>query len=128
MPISDMYFEANIFFARQTGILTGEEAEQWEALLTKYAAASPTPIVAFVDARELVYITEEARVVFIRSSRTSNIKASVVTTSDHETAQTARLISLMSRDSRYITYIFSSLKEAWAFAQKQAGTPARAGR
>jgi hypothetical protein len=123
-----MRFENNIFFARETGIVTGEDAERWSSALVKYAASNPTPVVAFVDARDLVFITEEARQVFIQSSKTPNIKAAIVTTSDHETAQSSRLISLMSRDSSHITYVFSNIKEALVFAEKQAGTPASAGR
>jgi hypothetical protein len=118
MPIDNMRFEDGIFYARQSGSISEAEARQWVDSFRAAAEASPTPIVALVDALEVTYIQPAASVIFIEGSTTPNVKAAAVVTRSTVTNVRARTISMMSENrSTHQTYIFSSMAEAEQFAR-----------
>lgn len=122
MPITDMYFRDGIFFAREHGRIEKADARMWARQLNFYASHSPVPIVAFVDALDVAYISNDARKIFVRASHTPNLKLSVVAASHVISAQTARIIGLMAEENH--THIFRTLGEAYAFAIANTSRPA----
>jgi hypothetical protein len=117
MPITQMKFENGIFFAYEEGRISKEDAKIWAKQAALYAANSPTPIVALVDALNVVYISTDARKVFVRASRIPNVKCAAVAAKNIVTEQTAKIIGLMADDGH--TYVFSTLSEAHRFALDQ---------
>lgn len=124
MPVVDMHFEDGVFFAREYGKIEKEDAKVWANAVARYAASSPTPIVAVIDALEVDFITTEARQVFVRASHTPNLMLSAVAAKGRVTYQTARIISVMAEEDH--TYIFPSVPEAYAFARRHLADSAGA--
>jgi len=125
MPIYDMRFEDGIFFAREVGRIDQADAELWMKQARDYANASPTPIVALVDAREVTYITVEARRIFVIASKIPNLQAGVVATQGAVSTQSANVIGMMAE--RGHTHIFPTLEEAQDFARRLVQHVARSG-
>ncbi len=128
MPIVDIQFENGIFFAREMDYITGDDAHHWARTLGHYAAASPMPIVALVDAREVTAISNDARRVFAKASETSNIRAAVVVVNqiNRLATQQSRITALLSAVRKtHDTYFFESLVEAEEFIRQFGVPPAR---
>ena len=118
MPIRDMRFEDGIFYAKQTGLIDEADARRWVEALRKYAADSPMPIVALVDAREVEFVSHNASHIFVQGSSTANVKAAAVVTRTTTTTVKARTIGLMSEKGHtHETTVFTSLVEAEKFAK-----------
>lgn len=118
MPIQDMSFHDGIFFCREVGQIDRADAELWAEKVREYAAASPHPIVALVDATEATYITAAAREVFARASAIPGLHAGVVAATDFRVAQNSRLTAMLAVKRH--TLIFSSLPEARERAEQLA--------
>src|SRR5215510_63949 len=115
MPIYDMRFEDGIFSAREVGRIEKQDAEAWVKALREYASTSPTPIVAFIDAREVGDVSSPASLAFLHGSSTPNVKVAVVVASTKEVVVKAQSISLMSgHHKKHDTRVFYSLDEAEA--------------
>ncbi|HLV37343.1 MAG TPA: hypothetical protein VKY59_19645 [Spirillospora sp.] len=127
MPVVDLRFEDGIFFAREADYISGDDARVWARHLADYAASSPTPIVALVDAREVTAISNEARRVFALASETPNVRvaAVAVNSSNRLATQQARITALLSAVRKsHDTHFFDSLEEAQQFAREQITPPA----
>lgn len=118
MPITDVAFQDGIFFCREVGQIEREDAAFWAEKVREYAAASPHPIVALVDATEATYITAAAREVFARASAIPGLHAGVVAATDFRVAQNARLTAMLAVERH--TLIFSSLEKAREHAEQLA--------
>jgi len=116
MPIHDMKFKDGIFYAREEGRISKEDAKAWAQQVKFYAANSDTPIVALVDALDVDYISREARQVFARTSYLPNFKGASVAAKNLVTMQTSRVIGLMASQDH--TYVFSTMDQAERFARK----------
>lgn len=117
MPITEMYFEDGIFFAREVGRIERDDARYWAEQISYFAAISPTPIVSLVDALEVTFVTTEARQIFVRMSKIPNLKLAAVAAAEGITAQTARVIGKLAQDNH--THVFPTLEEATRFAKAQ---------
>lgn len=118
MPIRDIRFEGGIFYSRQTGLIDEADARRWVEALRQYAAESPTPIVALVDAREVEFVSHNASHIFVEGSSTPNVKAAAVVTRTTTTTVKARTIGLMSEPRHtHETTVFTSLALAEKFAK-----------
>ncbi len=96
MPITDYSFQDRIFFAKETGTITAEDAQEWADKLAEAAQASPLPIVALVDAMQIGSLGSTAARIFERASYTDNLLAVVVAT-HAGAALTSRTIGLLGR-------------------------------
>jgi hypothetical protein len=118
MPIRDMRFEDGIFYAKQVGLIDETDARTWVDALKAHAAASATPIVALIDARDVEFVSASASLVFVDGSSTPNVKAAAVVTRTTTTTVKARTIGMMSESHHtHDTYVFTSLAEAEKFAK-----------
>jgi hypothetical protein len=115
MPITDYRFENRIFYAIESGHLSGEDGREWARRLKEAAEASPEPIVALVDARTVNSITRAAERAFIEASHTPNLLAVVVATNPiteiHSTT-----IGIMGQ--RGYTRIFRNIADAQQHAEE----------
>jgi hypothetical protein len=110
MPIIDMTFENGVFYAKEVGQVEKSDAETWARALRGYAATSPTPIVAVIDANEVNFVSAAARMIFAEASKTPKLKAICVGARDMMTMQMARVIGLLGERGR--TFVFISMDEA----------------
>lgn len=117
MPVCDMHFRDGIFFARQQGYISPEDARQWAESLARHARSSQAPIVALVDARDVTSISEGARRILAYAAATPNVRVASMALSSPLAAQQARMIALLSSARHtHQTHLFSSMEEAEAFA------------
>jgi hypothetical protein len=75
MPITGYHFENRIFFAKESGIITREDAQEWVGRLKQLAETSELPIVALVDAMEVNSVLRAAEQLFIEGAYTDNLLA-----------------------------------------------------
>ncbi|MBE2269712.1 MAG: hypothetical protein IAE80_15860 [Anaerolinea sp.] len=114
MAIEDYTFENRIFFAREVGVISVSEAEEWAHKLAAYAASSEQPIVALVDALHAGLITMAVNDVFSKASFTPNLLAVVVATSPRVTL-VAKTIGMLGKPGH--TKVFPSLETAREYAE-----------
>ena len=117
MPIVDMSFENGIFFAREYGRVDKADAKLWAERLSHHCMTSLVPVVAVIDALDVKYISTDARQIFVKASKIPNFNVSAVAAKELVTAQTARIIAMMSEENH--CYVFGSLEEAEQFALEQ---------
>ena len=113
MPITDVQFDNGIFFAREVDYITGDDAHNWARVLGHYAANSPMPIVAMVDAREVTAISNDARRVFAMASETSNVRAAVVVVNqiNRLATQQSRITALRPSKGGEALYAFAASRK-----------------
>lgn len=114
MPITEMYFNDGILFAREQGRIEKQDAKRFAEQILHYASKHSGPVAAVIDALEVNYISTDARKIFVRVSSVPNFAFSSVAAKDAITVQTARVLGSMSQDGH--TYIFATLEDAWDFA------------
>lgn len=114
MPIEGYSFENRIFFAREIGVITEGEADEWATRLAEAAAGSAEPIVALVDALKAGLITIAVSDRFSKASFTPNLLAVVVATSPKVT-RVAKTIGMLGKPGH--TKVFPSLEAARAYAE-----------
>ncbi len=117
MPISDYQFSEGIFSAKESGIITPQEAREWADRLEQAAAQSPTPIVALVDALSVKQIAFGAYDIFSKASYTPNVLRVVVAT-NAVTSGSSTNIGLLGK--RHQTEVFRTLEEAREHARSLA--------
>jgi anti-anti-sigma regulatory factor len=122
MPIVDMTFEDGVFSAREVGRVDAADALEWARRLAQHTDASKTPVLALIDAREVTYIVQDARKVFVRAANLPNFKAAAVVIADPVAEQTARIIGMMS--PRDHTRVFNTMDDARRFIDAQLGRAA----
>lgn len=115
MPIEDFRFEDGIYYTREFGNLTVEDARLWTEFARRYAQASEMPIVAVVNALDVEQISKEAQRVFARASHIPNLDSAAVATRD-AAAQSERIGQQAVQKH---TYVFRNLAEAVAYARQR---------
>jgi hypothetical protein len=115
MPVTDFHYNDHIFSAREVGHIDKSDAERWVEALRQNAAASPTPIVALIDAQEVTFVSAGARMAFAEASKTPNLQAICVITQDMLITQTVRVIGMLGERGR--THVFETIDDAREFAQ-----------
>lgn len=128
MPITDIQFDNGVFFAREVDYITEDDAHNWARALGHYAAVSPKPIVALVDAREVTAISNDARRVFAMASEISNVRVAVVIVNpgNRLATQQSRITALLSTVRKtHDTYFFESVTDAEEFIGQIVSVPAR---
>lgn len=118
MPITDMQFEHGIFSCREVGIINEDDAKLWAKHIAHYAARSPHPIVALVDATRAEYLTSGARQVFAKASAIPNLEEAAVATASFRVEQNARMTAMMSVKKH--THIFDNIENALRFSLERA--------
>jgi len=116
MPIHDISFENGLYFARESGEISLADAELWAKYAVLYASHSETPIVALIDARDVTFVTVEARRIFVRASHIPNLHGACVATKTVRNTQTSRIIGKMAQHDH--TSVFETLEEARWHAQR----------
>lgn len=114
MPITDYHFENRIFFARESGQISKEDAQMWSDQLKEVTQSCPLPVVALVDALDVSVVHHLAQVIFQKSSFFENLLAVVVATNVTVSLQ-AQTIGLLGK--RGHTRIFDSLEKAFKDAE-----------
>ncbi len=114
MPITDYHFENRIFFAKEWGIVSKDDAEMWSAKLKEFADTCSQPIVALVDAMDVTAVQKPAQKIFIDSGYFDNILAIIVATNTTVALQ-AETIGLLGKRSK--TRIWPSLEKAYVDAE-----------
>lgn len=109
MPIVDYAFENRIFFAKEVGVISAEDAQEWADRLRETAAYSELPIVALIDAMDLTGIHRIATNIFMACADTDNLLASVVATNPVASLQSSMIGSSVKRGH---TIVLTSLPEA----------------
>jgi hypothetical protein len=117
VPITNIQFVDGIYFCRQVGEITPEDASLWADYADHYAQKSLFPIVALIDATHCTYIKAKARAIFARASLTPNVHIASVAVREMKARQSVELTAMMAL--RQYTVIFDTLKEAEAFAVEQ---------
>jgi anti-anti-sigma regulatory factor len=121
VPITDLRFERGIFFAKEIGQISAEDALLWLETLRGCAAESQDPIVILIDARELTFISTAAQKIFTKAAETPNVKVAAVAANTRLATQLSRIVGLLSRVRQtHDTIVFHTLEEAAHFAQSQA--------
>jgi anti-anti-sigma regulatory factor len=115
MAIVDYRFEDGIFYAREVGQITLEEAKEWARRLQEAAASHPTPIAAVVDALEVKRVDFMAQDVFSKASFTPRVLGIAVATTV-VVSGTAQNIGLLGRKQH--TAVFRTLAEAESHARQ----------
>lgn len=118
MPITDIDFSNGIYYAKETGYITREDAELWAKYARKFAAESPTPIVALVDALDVTAIANEARQIFVKAAKTPNLKISAIASNAPIPTTATRIIGMMVDKDH--TNVFPTFEEALRFARQHA--------
>jgi hypothetical protein len=122
MPIVDMQFENGIFFAREVGTISRNDAEVWADMLRQFARHSPEPVVILIDATQLGMVTPDAGKVFTRAAETPNVRVAAIAAGAGMAELQSRMISLMSRVGQtHETHVFAQLAEAQRFALEHVG-------
>lgn len=117
MPITNVQFDDGIFFCKEEGNISQEDALHWVELVTNYVKQRDgAPVVAVVDAFAVKTVSLEAREILAQSTKTTGIVAGAIATDKFTTIQTARVIGLISPEPH--TYVFRTLKEATEFARE----------
>jgi len=118
MPIADFAFENGIFYCREYGAISRQDAKKWADYARLSAAASPTPLVVLIDATEVTSISVDARKVFAKASHIPNMSISAVAAGTAAASREARLTASIAADPH--VYIFPTIEEAQAFAEEKA--------
>lgn len=114
MPISDYTFKGQIFFARESSVISAEDARRWAEKLAECAQWSVTPIVALVDALDVTRIDFPAVEILSKASYTPNVLA-VVVASSSAVENTSKNIGLLGKRNQ--TLIYATLEEARSRAE-----------
>lgn len=121
MPITDYQFENRIFFAKESGVISTDDAQTWSDRLKDVLQTSDLPVVVVVDAMDVTLVHNAAKQIFIESASFDNLLTSIVATNRVVTIQ-AKSISMGRKQGR--TLIFTSptiaLKEAEAIIQRES--------
>lgn len=115
MPITDYEFRNRIFFARESGVISSEDAREWAQKLSEHARQSSQPIVALVDALTVGAVNMGAQLTFSKATFTPNVIAVVVAT-NLATSLTSSNIGLMGKQRQ--TVVFPTLEQARQHAEK----------
>lgn len=117
MPVTDLSFENGLFFSREVGHISADDAKKWAEALVYCAKSSSVPIVVLVDAREATSISTEARRIFALASETPNVRVAAVATGNLLVEQQSRITALMcSVRHTHETHVFRALEDAEQFA------------
>lgn len=117
MGVCDLAFENGLFFAREFGHISADDAKHWAESLLHCAKSSPVPIVILIDALQASSISTEARRIFAMASETPNVRVAAIATSNMLVEQQSRMTALMcSVRHSHETHIFRTLVEAEEFA------------
>jgi hypothetical protein len=109
MPITNYQFENRIFFAKENGQISEDDAKTWSEQLKEATETSDLPIIALVDAMDVTAMHRAAQQIFAKSAHFDNLLAVVVATNSIASLQ-SRTIGFLGR--RGCTRIFPSLEEA----------------
>lgn len=117
MPIDNIVFENGIFYCREFGNLSVEDAKLWADKAFEFAqSAVPQPIVALIDAREVKFVAMDARQIFAKASGIEGLALAVVVTNDPITTQSSRIINVMA--VKKTTHLFKTMEEARSFLDR----------
>lgn len=109
MPITDYKFEGQVFFSKEIGDVTKDEAQEWSNRLKEAIESSGQPVVALVDALTVHSVHRAAEKLFAESSYFENLIAIVVATNAITSIQ-ATTIGFLGRPG--CTRIHPSLESA----------------
>lgn len=115
MPIADYDFRDRVFFARESGVISADDARDWAKRLADCAQQSPEPIIALVDALGVRLISLAAHDIFAKASFTENLLAVVVATTTTGSL-TSSNIGLLGKPR--FTWVFPTLDEARQYAER----------
>lgn len=118
MPIEDYAFENGIFYCREYGSISKDDALEWAKYIRYYAKIHPSPIVSLIDATEVTHIDNEARRIFANVSATPNYALAAVATNTLISEFTARIVNSTALDPH--SHLFKSIDLARAFAEQKA--------
>jgi hypothetical protein len=115
MPITDFSFENQIFFAKETGVVSETDAKIWVEQLADCARFSRAPIVALVDALEVSRMVYQAYVIFSKATFIPNVIEVVVATNSSMNLSSQN-VGLLGKHNH--TSIFPTLDQAKRHATK----------
>ena len=118
MPIINIHFEEGVFYCKEVGEITPDDAVRWAHHAERFAEESPYPIVALIDATECTFVTAKARAIFARASSMPNLAHAAVAVSDFKVKQSVQLIAMMALQKH--THVFDTIEAAAQFAYQHA--------
>ena len=118
MPIINIHFEEGVFYCKEVGEITPDDATRWANYAERFAEESPYPIVALIDATECTFVTAKARAIFARASAMPNLAHAAVAVTDFKVKQSVHLIAMMALQKH--TQVFDTIEAAAQFAYQQA--------
>jgi hypothetical protein len=117
MPIDSIVFENGIFYCREFGNLTADDAQLWAEKAAEFAQAyAPKPVVALIDGRDVKFVSMEARQIFAQASGIEGLELAAVVTNDPLTKQSSRIINVLAVKKH--TYLFSTMETAREFIEQ----------
>lgn len=118
MPITEMTLKEGIFYVREEGSITREDAHRYTEQLIQLCKEAEQPIVILVDAMDASGVSLDARKLFARVTSDPKHGKAYVACNATAVVRAARVIGMMSRDNK--TYVYDTLEEARQQAQAQA--------
>ena len=121
MPIVDMQFQNDIFFAREVDYVGESDALAWVKALNYHTQINPSRIILLIDATEATTISNAARKIFAQASDTPNVQVAAVAVNPENMrgAQHSRITALLASIRKtHETYFFDSLEEAIQFIRQ----------
>lgn len=115
MPITDYQFQDHIFFCKESGLVSIEDAEAWATKLKDTIRTSNAPVVAVVDAIETTFVARQAEQIFKECSYFENLRAIIVAANAQAYLQ-SEVIGLLGKQG--VTRMVRSVEEAFAIAQR----------
>lgn len=110
MPITEMTLDGGIFYVREEGEITKEDAVDYTMELISHCEQQPSPIVILIDAMDVTSVSMDARKIFARVTSDQNHDQAYVACGSLNIVQAARVIGLMSKDRK--THVYRSLETA----------------
>ena len=117
MPITKMWLDNQIFYVREEGDITRDDALRYSKQLTALFKDTDKPIIIVVDAMGVKDISMDARKIFARITNDPMHEKAFVASNSVPMKQASRVIGMMSEDNK--TIIFESFEEAKEQAQQR---------
>lgn len=110
MPIKNLSANDGVIHGCFIGDITADEMQHFVDYVHTYSRTHPRPIVALIDAREMLYVRAAARVVFARATSSSRYGYTALVAENFPAHQNASMLRLMAVDGH--AAIFDSYEEA----------------
>jgi hypothetical protein len=118
MAISEIRFVDGVFYCKESGTLTEDDAQLWATKAREFTRRHDAPVIALIDARDLKQVTRPARRILAEATAISDLKLAAVVTQNFTARKAADTIDNSASDPHTIT--FQKMAEARRFVENKA--------